>query len=190
MSLRIIGGTFRNRLLKAPKGQKTRPTLAILRKSVFDMLQFTIDGASFLDLFAGSGLMGIEALSRGASTAVFIDQDRSAVRCIEENIKFLHLEHKVEVRLMDAMNALQQFAKKKRTFDVIYIDPPYQLSQQTLILQELLLFIDTHALLAPQGIVLIEETTPPQLPSTLSLSTLHHVNTRQFSNSILHQYRC
>jgi 16S rRNA (guanine966-N2)-methyltransferase len=71
MTLRIIGGQFKNRLLKAPKGSKTRPTLAILRKAVFDMLQFTIPDARFLDLFAGSGVMGIEALSRGAGHAAF-----------------------------------------------------------------------------------------------------------------------
>jgi 16S rRNA (guanine966-N2)-methyltransferase len=188
MSLRIIGGEFRNRLLKAPKGIKTRPTLAILRKAVFDMLQFTIQEAHFLDLFAGSGLMGIEALSRGAARACFIDKDRTAIRCIEENLKVLGLQDKAEVLLLDASAALHRFAKKKSTFDVIYIDPPYPLSQTTPILQDLLQFIDTHSLLAPQGHLLIEETTPSKLSNEMPLNTLRFVNTRQFSDSLLHQY--
>lgn len=188
MSMRIIGGEFKNRLLKAPKGLKTRPTLAIMRKAVFDMLQFTIPNARFLDLFAGSGLMGIEALSRGAAHAAFIDNDRTAIRCIEDNLKLLNLQNKSEVHLCDAFTALQKFAKKKSAFDVIYIDPPYKLSQDTSILQELLLFIDTHSLLSEQGILLIEETTPPRLSSALELASLHFVNTRKFSDSVLHQY--
>jgi len=188
MSLRIIGGEFRNRLLKAPKGIKTRPTLAILRKAVFDMLQFTIQDALFLDLFAGSGLMGIEALSRGAARACLIDNDRTAIRCIEENLKVLGLQDRAEVLLLDATAALQRFAKKKCAFDIIYIDPPYLLSQTTPILHDLLQFIDAHALLSPQGHLLIEETTPPKLSSQLPLKTLRFVNTRQFSDSILHHY--
>lgn len=188
MSLRIIGGEFKNRLLKAPKNLKTRPTLAVLRKAVFDMLQFTIADSRFLDLFAGSGLMGIEALSRGASHAVFIDNDRIAVRCIEENLKLLGLQERADVYLLEANAALSKCVKKNSLFDVIYIDPPYKLSQETPILQDLLHFIDTHSLLAPGGSLLIEETTPPVLKETIELSTLHFVSTRKFSDSILHQY--
>ena len=92
MSLRIIAGEFRNRLLKSPKSLQTRPTLAILRKAVFDILQPYIHQAHFLDLFAGSGLMGIEALSRGASHTTFVDNDRNAIRCIRENISLLNLQ--------------------------------------------------------------------------------------------------
>ncbi len=190
MTLRIIGGEFRNRLLKAPKGHKTRPTLAIMRKAVFDMLQFIIPQARFLDLFAGSGLMGIEALSRGAVHAAFIDNDRTAVRCIEENLKCLGVQDRAEVHFSDAALALSRFVKKKCVFDVIYIDPPYKLSQDTSILQELLLFIDTHSMLSAQGVLLIEETTPPALSTQLELTTLHFVNTRKFSDSILHQFTC
>src|SRR5436190_21108965 len=106
------------------------------------MLQFTIEGARFLDLFAGSGLMGIEALSRRAAHACFIDKDRTAVRCIEENLRLLGVQNKAEVFLCDASAAMHKFAKKQCAFDVIYIDPPYLLSQTTPILYELLQFID------------------------------------------------
>lgn len=187
MTLRIIGGEFRNRLLKAPKGLKTRPTLAILRKAVFDMLQSSIQDARFLDLFAGSGLMGLEALSRGAAHTTFIDSDRTAIRCIEENIQLLGLQDRAATFLLDASAALRHCVKKKLIFDIIYIDPPYKLSQTTPILQELLQFIDTHNLLSEQGTLLVEETTPPQLHPA-DLATLRFINTRKFSDSVLHQY--
>jgi 16S rRNA (guanine(966)-N(2))-methyltransferase RsmD len=189
MSLRIIAGEFRGRLLKAPKGVKTRPTLAIMRKAVFDMLQPTIDGARFLDLFAGSGLMGIEALSRGAAHVTFVDNDRTAMRCIEENLTLLSLQKRADVFLLDAASALKACVKKQMAFDVIYIDPPYALSQGTSILKDLLLFIDAHALLAEEGVLLIEESAPPTLPDkSQTLKTLQYMNTRQFSDSILHKY--
>ncbi|HEY2810189.1 MAG TPA: 16S rRNA (guanine(966)-N(2))-methyltransferase RsmD [Rhabdochlamydiaceae bacterium] len=188
--MKIIGGKYRNRLLKAPKGVKTRPTLAILRKAVFDMLQPVIVDAHFLDLFAGSGLMGLEALSRGAAKATFIDSDRAAVRCIEENVKLLSLKQQANIYCCDALSALQISAKKHIAFDIIYIDPPYQLSQTTPILKEILLFLETHPLLNPGGIVMVEESSPATLPiPELPLTALRYDNTRKFSDSLLHKYQ-
>lgn len=190
MSLRIIAGEFRNRLLKSPKGLQTRPTLAILRKAVFDILQPYIHQAHFLDLFAGSGLMGIEALSRGASHTTFVDNDRNAIRCIRENISLLNLQKRSSTFLLDAFSALRICVKKQLVFEIIYVDPPYPLSQNTPILKQLLCFIDSHLLLAPQGILLIEETLPQTLPlHDLPLTCLRYIDTRQFSNSLLHKYQ-
>ncbi len=188
MTLRIIGGAFKGRLLKAPKGTQTRPTLSIMRKAVFDMLQFTIENTQFLDLFAGSGLMGIEALSRGAAHATFVDHSRAAVHCIEENLKLLGLQSRADVFVFDANTALHKCAKKKRAFDVIYIDPPYKLSQTTPLLRELLQCIDVHSLLLPGGTVLIEESAPATLPGDISLSHMRYSTTRRFSDTILHQF--
>lgn len=188
MTLRIIGGEFKGRLLKAPKGFKTRPTLSILRKAVFDMLQFTIQNTRFLDLFAGSGLMGIEALSRGAAHTTFVDNNSASIRCIEENLKLLGLHTKGDVLALDATAALQRCAKKKLTFDIIYIDPPYKLSQTTPILQKFLHFIDTQSLLSQNGTVLVEERAPPTLDPDIPFSHLRYIKSRQFSDSIVHQY--
>ena len=91
MTLRIIGGKFKGRLIKTPKGEKTRPTSAILRKAVFDICQNQITDARFLDLFAGSGAMGLEALSRGASHATFVERDKHSVSCLKENLALLNL---------------------------------------------------------------------------------------------------
>jgi len=189
MSLRIIGGELRNRTLKSPRNQKTRPTLAILRKAVFDIAQNKLIDAQFLDLFAGSGVMGIEALSRGASHVTFIDRDPAAIRCVQENLKLFSLQEKADVFCLDALAALHKCAKKKKPFSLIYIDPPYALSKTTSLLSELLCYIDTHELLLAEGILFVEEGAPATLPQKLPpLSHLRYVNSRQFSDSLLHQF--
>ncbi len=186
MSLRIIGGKFRNRLLKSPKGEQTRPTTAIIRKAVFDICQFEIQDANFLDVFAGSGLMGIEALSRGADKATFIDIDRYAIRCIHENINILQLDRQANIISGDALTALERLNKGRAQFQLIYVDPPYR--QKTLN-EQILHFLDSSCLVASGGIVFIEETLPIQLKSNTSLKTLVHRDTRKFGKSVLHQYR-
>jgi 16S rRNA (guanine966-N2)-methyltransferase len=186
--MKIIGGTYRSRLLKAPKGSATRPTLAISRKALFDILQADIEGAHFLDLFAGSGLIGLEALSRGAAHTTFVENDRSALHVIKENIQTLHVEQQTSILSFDALHALRTLAKKKKAFDIIYIDPPYALIESAPILSELLLFIDTHALLKTDGTLFIE--APAGLaPPALTLPSLQLLNSRTFSGSALHLYR-
>jgi len=190
MSLRIIGGAFRNRLLKAPKGEQTRPTLAVLRKAVFDILQSQIEDSHFLDLYAGSGAMGLEALSRGALHATFVETDRHALRCIEENTRLLKVQDQCTLLSYDVLLALKKMAKKERRFDIIYADPPYAPAAKLLLLQEILLFFDAHPLLNTEGKLFLEEAAPPTLKTTLlPLSRLIHVDTRTFSRSALHQFR-
>ena len=92
MTLRVLGGKFRGRLLQSPRGSQTRPTTSMLRKAVFDILQNSIEDFRFLDLFAGSGAMGIEALSRGAKHATFVESHKDALRCINANLATLKLE--------------------------------------------------------------------------------------------------
>lgn len=182
-TLHIIGGSLRGRPLKSPRGQ-TRPTLAITRKAVFDILRPHIDGASFLDLFAGSGAMGIEALSQGASHATFIDSSKEAIRCIRENIRSLQLEDNTTVFLADAQKALK---KLKKPFDIVYIDPPYA---DAALLIPILETLDQSSLLTDNAIVLIEEGYPSPLHlDKLTLTTLRHKDSRHFGKSLLHQYR-
>lgn len=190
MSLRIIGGTFRNRLLKTPKGPQTRPSLAILRKAVFDILQQEIVDAEFLDLFAGAGAMGLEAISRGAKQATFIDKDRYALRCIDENIKSFHVEDQCELFAADVFVALEKLGKAGRKFDVVYIDPPYAASAEKSLIPKILSLLESLDLLKPQAIVFAEEGAPPQLKlEQMGHLKLRLVNSRQFSQSVLHQLR-
>ncbi len=189
MTLRVIGGEFRNRSLAAPKGTTTRPTLAIMRKAVFDICQGAIEEASFLDLFAGSGAMGIEALSRGAAHATFIESNRLAIACIQANLKNLKIEDRADLLLSDVFVSLKKLAKQGKAFDVIYIDPPYALSTKSALLIELLSFLNTHKLLAPLATLFIEEAAPEHLDIVaVEHLSLQHLNSRKFSQSVLHQF--
>lgn len=189
-NLRIIGGSLRNRSLQTPKGLKTRPTLAILRKAVFDICQQEVQGAHFLDLFAGSGAMGIEAISRGAKKATLVDKDKNALHCIRANLQLLEIESQVEVIASDAVSTLKKLLGAKIHFDIVYIDPPYATSLKTSLLPGILTFLDTHDLLSAQAIVFIEEGSPAHLdPNALGLQRLTWINSRTFSQSVLHQFR-
>lgn len=190
MSLRIIGGALRNRLLKTPKGEQTRPTLAVMRKAVFDILQSQIEDARFLDLYAGSGAMGLEALSRGAAHATFVESHRNAFRCIEENTRLLEVQDQCTLLSYDVLLALKKMAKEGKHFDIVYVDPPYAPAAKLRLHQEILLFFDTHPLLNAGGRLFLEEAAPPVLKNELMpLSSLSHVDTRTFSACALHQFR-
>jgi 16S rRNA (guanine(966)-N(2))-methyltransferase RsmD len=122
MTLRIFGGQFKGRVLKSPKSETTRPTQGIVREAVFNICQELTQGARFLDLFAGSGAMGLEALSRGASHATFVERDKHSVSCLKENLTLLNLTDRAQVFPIDAHAALNKITQ---SFDIIYIDPPY-----------------------------------------------------------------
>ncbi len=187
MSLRIIGGAFRNRLLKSPKREQTRPTLGVLRKAVFDILQSQINEAQFLDLYAGSGAMGLEALSRGAMHATFVEASRSAFRCIEENMRLLEVQNRCTLFNCDVFFSLKKMAKQEQCFDIIYVDPPYASAAKLNLLQEIIGFFDTHPLINTGGRLFLEEAAPPTLNT--KLFSLCHIDTRTFSGSVLHQFR-
>ncbi len=121
--MRVIAGKARHLPLKTPPGSNTRPTTDRIKETLFNILQNEIPGASFLDLYAGSGAIGIEALSRGASSAVFTDRDKKAVSCIKENLAFTKLSGGT-VLAMDALQALKTL-EGREAFDVIFMDPPY-----------------------------------------------------------------
>lgn len=171
--MRIISGLYKNRVLKVPKGDSTRPTSAKLRGSIFDILQNQIEGKSFLDLFAGSGSMGIEALSRGASTALFIEKDRGAAMCIKENL--LALEIEAIVLQMDAWSAVKRLIKDSKQFDIIYIDPPYNLKIGTLL-------GEIPALLAPGGMIVLEQSKR----ATIEPSSLKTLDVRHFGDTTVY----
>lgn len=151
--MHIIGGKFKRRPLIAPKSEKVRPTTSQLREALFNICQLTIEGARFLDLFAGSGAMGLEALSRGATHATFVDLNRLSIAAIKKNIAALHVESQSRVFLLPALKAAQLLCKQNEVFDLIYADPPYGEGFSQIILE----FIDSHPLLAPGGSLFIED---------------------------------
>jgi 16S rRNA (guanine966-N2)-methyltransferase len=178
MSLRIIGGTFKGRILKTPKGAATRPTQGMLRESVFNICQNEIVGARFLDLFAGSGAMGLEALSRGASHITLVESNRTAIAAIRENIAFLQAASQTTLLACDARQALKRLSSP---FDIIYIDPPYE-TQVLPFVEELL----TRKLIA--NLLFIEERSTPA-PLSLHFPNLSLISSRRFGDALLHQYR-
>lgn len=187
MSLRIIGGIFRNRTLTSPKGTQTRPTLAVLRKAVFDILQTSVEDAEFLDLFAGSGAMGFEALSRGAAHATFVENNPLALRALFKNIEDLGVKEQTTVLAYDARLAINKLAKSSQSFDIVYIDPPYAPAAREKLLDQFLDTFQKGNLLKTGGTLFLEEAAPATL--TLHSTSLQHVDTRKFSGTLLHQFR-
>ena len=122
--MRVIAGTARRLPLKAPFGMNTRPTSDQIKETLFNMIQGDVAGAYFLDLFAGSGQMGIEALSRGGLYSVFVENNRKAQECIEDNIKFTKFEKDSLLIKSDVISALRTIENKYK-FDIVFMDPPY-----------------------------------------------------------------
>ena len=121
--MRVIAGSAKSLPLKTVKGDKTRPTTDRIKETLFNMLNPYLSGCRFLDLFAGSGGIGIEALSRGASFACFVEQSRDAVRCIRENLAFTRLSGRAEVAAKDVFAFLS--AAEGQPYDLVFMDPPY-----------------------------------------------------------------
>lgn len=123
--MRIIAGTAGGRKFDAPKGRNTRPTLERVKEAMFGMIHFDIEGRRTLDLFAGSGNLGLEALSRGADYAIFCDTDRVASGLIESNLKLLGFDGRGEVFSSDCFNVLSRLALRGEKFSLVLLDPPY-----------------------------------------------------------------
>lgn len=122
--MRIISGKARGTKLYTLEGENTRPTLDRVKESVFSIIQSEIEGAQILDLFAGSGAIGLEFLSRGAQKAVLCDKSKEAVNIIKKNIEKTHMEQETQVFNTDFENCLERL--KNEQFDIIYVDPPYE----------------------------------------------------------------
>jgi len=123
--VKIIGGIYRGRSLKSPQSSGTRPTTGFIREALFNIIGPQVQGKSFLDIFAGTGAVGIEAISRGASSASFIENDPRACSNIITNIKALNIGDKAKLIKADALSALKKMDKSGQSFDIIFIDPPY-----------------------------------------------------------------
>jgi 16S rRNA (guanine966-N2)-methyltransferase len=164
--VRIIAGSRKGARIVAPKGRDTRPTADRVREAAFNLIG-PVDGASVLDLFAGSGAMGLEALSRGAERAVFVENDREAVNAIERNLDKLALRGATVLRT-DAAHALSQEAQAGRRYDLVLVDPPYGSFPR----MQTTLATYLPAVLAPDGLLVVETGAKeePELPLALRTS--------------------
>lgn len=161
---RIIGGHGKGRRLKAPRGLATRPTGSRVRQALFDILAPRLPGCRFLDAFAGSGAVGLEALSRGASRVVLVDEGREAVEAISHNVKLVAPGGgEVQVLRQDTRAAVRRLAERGHRFDVVFLDPPYESE----LYEPLLELCATTTILDDQGIVVAEHFHKKALPERI-----------------------
>jgi 16S rRNA (guanine966-N2)-methyltransferase len=149
--LRIVAGRFKQRKIKAPKGENTRPTSGKVREALFSILFGRLEGAVVLDLFAGSGALALEAISRGADYAVICDNNKKAVSVISDNIKNLGIEDNTRVLAYSWEKTLEIIKDEGVKFDIIFLDPPYGLN-----IEPILQKIFYYTLLKKDGIISIE----------------------------------
>lgn len=153
--MRIIAGEKRGLKLISQKGTETRPTLDRVKEAMFGRLQFELKGKHVLDLFAGSGALGLEALSRGAQDAVFVDNDDDAGSAVKHNIKAAQMEDRAVFIKNDYVDAMKLF-QNKRKFDIVLIDPPYKSGFYGNVLRDL----SEYGLLAVDAVVVAESDAP------------------------------
>ena len=149
--MRVIAGKARRLPLKTVAGMDTRPTTDRIKETLFNMLQNDLEGCRFLDLFGGSGGIGIEALSRGAGEAVFVESDRKAAACISDNLKFTKLEKDARVLCCDVLTALIKL-ESEQPFDLIVMDPPYNKNLE----EQVLDYLKDSALANEDTLVIVE----------------------------------
>ena len=172
-SVRIIAGSRKGHTIQAPKGLDTRPTSDRVRENVFNIVAPWVEGARVLDLYAGSGAMGLEALSRGADRAVFVESDPEAVRAIERNLDKLRLTGARVVR-RDAVTGLGQEAGAVRKYDLVLADPPYTMTDYQPLSRHL------SGVLADDGLLVLETAakTEPELPGLAIRTSRKYGSTR------------
>jgi 16S rRNA (guanine(966)-N(2))-methyltransferase RsmD len=153
--MRVISGLAKGKRLITPEDNKVRPTTDRVKEAIFSAIQFEIEGKVFLDLFAGSGQMGIEALSRGASAAIFLDNKLDAIKLIYSNLSITRFEEKSEVVFNDSLSF---FENNSRNFEIVFLDPPYGLG----IIKEILPVLARK--IADNGIIICEHSVKEILP--------------------------
>ena len=182
--MRVISGEFKGRVLKMPKGVKIRPTSQKVKEALFSILGSQICEASFLDLFAGSGSVGIEAISRGAERVFFVENNRLCIKTIEQNLNALGLECSPATLLpFTAERAIGALARKKQRFDFVFLDPPYYEEK----LKNCLIKISAYDILNPRSWVIAEHNQAQVLPQ--QLSGLRVMFTKTYGDTALSFYR-
>ena len=161
--MRIIRGTSKGRRLITPKKDFLRPTSDRVKESLFNMLGREVEGKVVLDLFAGTGNLGIEALSRGAKKAVFVEKSRDAFKLIQRNLSLCHMEDRSEVLLKEVDQAIRILRRKGDCFDLILMDPPYEKG----LIERTLKRLDTETIYQDDSILVIEHHRRELLPDSL-----------------------
>jgi 16S rRNA (guanine966-N2)-methyltransferase len=181
--MRVLAGALKGQRLAAPRGPATRPTGDRVRIALLDTLMPFLGRGPFLDLFAGAGAVGIEALSRGAPSAVFVETEVSALRALRDNVTRLGLESRARVIREDAARAVAALARRGERFAVVFLDPPYVSPRAA----DTLAAVATGALLAPDPVVVLQHSTK-SLPLA-ALGSLAQWKARRFGETTLTFFR-
>ncbi len=179
--MRVIGGSARGRKLTAFRGDNIRPTTDRVRESLFSILTSrlgSLDGLTVLDLFAGSGALGIEALSRGAASACFVDRARQSIATIRRNLELCHLTDRAEMLQMDSQAVLSGLLRE-RAFDLIFMDPPYGKHAVAALLEP----IGRRQLLHENGLVVVESGSQEEVPA--KTAELQRIDQRRYGSTLL-----
>lgn len=180
--MRVIAGEFRGRRLDRIEGMDIRPTSDKVKESLFNILGNAVIDSIFLDLFGGTGGIGIEALSRGAKHVVFVDTDIKSIKVLKGNLEHLNIKDNVEVYNTEYSAAISKLYNCKKEFDIIFIDPPYSVGLAQNALKE----IDEYPILSPSGLIIVEHDTKDDMPS--SLGKLYMYRSKQYGNTTLSFY--
>ena len=176
--MRIVAGIAKGRKLVVPKGLGVRPTTDRVREALFSAIGSRIARARVLDLFAGSGALGLESLSRGAKTATFIEKDTMTLKILDQNIRSLDFTETARIIGQNARDALKQLEKENQSFDLVFLDPPYQGPLLTQSLDAL----EKSTLLSADGLIIAEH--PAELP-VFNIKGFHVVSTKRYGKTIL-----
>lgn len=177
--MRIISGRFKGRLIKIPKG--IRPTQDKVRKALFDILG-DLEGSSLLELFAGSGAVGLEAVSQGASKVVFVEKDPLCIKVLKRNLTYL-LPGTYYLLPLDVFKAIKKLAKEKEEFDIIFLDPPYYQGRA----KKTLKMLANYDILAPNGFMVIQHFKKDILPN--HIGKLKVSRQARYGDTLLSFYR-
>jgi len=181
--VRIIAGTLKGQQLVTPRGHRTRPTADQVRIALMDTLMPHLPGARVLDLFAGAGGVGLEALSRGAGRAVFVESDAAAFEALRRNIAALRLQAQTRIVRGDAVRALGMLAAQEERFDLVFLDPPYGVG----LVEKTLARLGEGPLMAPAGIVVAQHFTKQPPPDAVGV--LGAFRARRFGETTLTFFR-
>ena len=176
--MRVITGTARGARLETLEGLETRPTTDRVKEAIYSSIQFEIEGRRVLDLFAGSGQLGIESLSRGAASAIFIDASAEAVAVIRQNLQHVKLADKASVSASDYGQFL---GHTKAIFDVVFIDPPYSKG----LAEKALALVAPH--MSEQGVVIVETASIDELPETAG--DFEMTQKKKYGKTVISYYR-
>ncbi|MBZ8120407.1 16S rRNA (guanine(966)-N(2))-methyltransferase RsmD [Bacillus thuringiensis] len=181
--MRVVSGKCKGHPLKAVPGNTTRPTTDKVKESIFNMIGPYFDGGIALDLFGGSGGLGIEALSRGIDKAIFVDRDSKAIKVIHQNLESCRIQEQAEVYRNDAERAVKALIKREMSFDLILIDPPYK--EQKIV--SLISVMDQHGLLHSDGLIMAEHGNDVVLPD--SIGGLAKVRAENYGTTAISIYK-